>query len=632
MGVVTHGHDGPAVPLATFECGQFNSARVLMNGFNPDNPMIVQTDMTVLLETNNRKYLEARDALARFAELEKSPDYMHTYRITPLSLWNAASSGMTVEEIREALLAFAKYPVPENVLVSVEDQAGRYGKLKLVKEDGQLLLVGPDKPTMVQIARFKTVKPFLKEQVDDLRWEVEEANRGALKQALIKVEFPVEDLAGYTDGAPLDITLREETLSGRDFGLRTYQQDAAEIFHAAGGARGGSGVLVLPCGAGKTVIGIGVMSKVRQRTLILTTNITALRQWKAELLDKTNLTADQVGEYSGEIKEIRPVTVTTYQLMTFRKKKTDEFPHMEIFNAENWGLIVYDEVHMLPAPVFRTVANIQARRRLGLTATLVREDGLEDDVFSLIGPKKFDVPWKSLEQQGWIAKANCIEIRVPLPQGMRMEYATADQRDQFRMASENPMKMAVIDRLIRDHADESILIIGQYLSQLELLREEFDAPIITGKTPNKEREAIYQAFRERRNRIIIVSKVANFAIDLPDAGVAIQVSGTFGSRQEEAQRLGRVLRPKSDRDANTAHFYSLTSRDTVEQDFANKRQRFLTEQGYAYTIEFEETTEAMEKRAVEVWERLSALRERTEEEDDVAEAAGPDPAQQASPK
>ncbi len=569
--------------------------------------MIVQSDMSVLLETNNEKYIEARDQLARFAELEKSPDYIHTYRITPLSLWNAASSGMTTDEISEALLAFAKYPVPENVMIRVKEQAGRYGQLKLIKEDGDLILVGPNKETMVQVQRFKGVKPFLKEQIDDTRFQIDENDRGALKQALIKVEFPVEDLAGYTDGEKLDVDLREKTLGNRDFNLRNYQKDAAEIFYASGGVKGGSGVLVLPCGAGKTVIGIGSMSLVKQKTLILTTNITALRQWKAEVIDKTTLTEDMIGEYSGEVKEIRPVTITTYQLLTFRKSKTDEFVHMDLFNAENWGLIIYDEVHMLPAPIFRTVANIQARRRLGLTATLVREDGLEDDVFSLIGPKKFDVPWKNLEDQGWIAKADCIEIRVPLPSCMKMDYATGDQREQFRMASENPVKFDVIEKLIEQHKDANILIIGQYLSQLGMLSDRFNAPIITGKTPNKEREEIYRKFKEKEYKVIIVSKVANFAIDLPDANVAIQVSGTFGSRQEEAQRLGRVLRPKGEGIENIAHFYSLTTRETTEQEFANKRQRFLTEQGYSFKIEFHDIDEKAEKRAAEGWEIIQRM-------------------------
>ncbi|MCC7391639.1 helicase-associated domain-containing protein [Candidatus Sumerlaeota bacterium] len=588
-----------------------------MNGYNPQNPMIVQGDMSILLETTGPLYVEARDALARFAELEKSPDYIHTYRITALSLWNAAAAGMSPDEIKHVLTHYAKYPVPESVITWMQDRISRYGRLKLIKENGRLILVGPDKPTMVQIQKYRNVKPLLKEQIDPLRFLIDDNNRGPLKQALIKVEFPVEDLAGYTDGAPLDVELVDNMRSGRKFGLRNYQSDAAEIFYAAGGVKGGSGVLVLPCGAGKTVIGIASMSRVKQRTLILTTNITALRQWKSEILDKTTLKDEDVGEYSGEIKEIRPVTITTYQLMTYRKSKTDEFVHMDLFNAENWGLIIYDEVHMLPAPVFRSVANIQARRRLGLTATLVREDGLEDDVFSLIGPKKFDVPWKSLESDGWIAKANCIEVRVPLPQAMKMEYATADQRDQFRMASENPLKIAVVERLIKQHNDDNILIIGQYITQLEMLSAEFKAPIITGKTPNKERQEIYDAFKKKKYKVIIVSKVANFAIDLPDANVAIQVSGTFGSRQEEAQRLGRVLRPKGEGIENIAHFYSLTTKDTNEQEFANKRQRFLAEQGYNYRIEFEEVSKEAEQRAVELWEQINAIRAaRAEEEND----------------
>lgn len=580
-----------------------------MTGFNPQNPMIVQGDMTVLLETQNSLYLEARDQLARFAELEKSPDYMHTYRITPLGLWNAASSGMTADEICDALLKFAKYPVPDTVLLQVREQTSRYGALKLIREDGSLLLIGPDSATMTQIAKFKAVKALLGRRLDETRYEVADSKRGELKQALIKAKFPVEDLAGYIDGEALPVEMRETMLSGREFGLRQYQRDAAEIFYASGGAKGGSGTLVLPCGAGKTVIGIATMALVGQKTLILTTNITALRQWRDEILDKTTLTDDQIGEYSGEVKVIRPVTLTTYQLLTYRKSKGDEFVHMDLFNAENWGLIIYDEVHMLPAPVFRSVANIQARRRLGLTATLVREDGMEDDVFSLIGPKKFDMPWKDLEAQGWIAKATCIELRIPLPRCMRQEFAASELRDQFRLASENPFKIDVIHYLIEEHSDDNILIIGQYIDQLEMISREFNAPIITGKTPNRERQEIYAAFKKKEFKIIIVSKVANFAIDLPDANVAIQVSGTFGSRQEEAQRLGRVLRPKGEGIENVAHFYSVTTKDTMEQDCAQARQRFLTEQGYTYKINFPEFDADAEERATKVWQEITARRE-----------------------
>lgn len=563
-----------------------------MQGFNPKNPMIVQGDMSILLETDNPLYQEARDALARFAELEKSPDYMHTYRISPLSLWNAASAGMTPDEVCTLLLRYAKYPVPESVLIEVREQASRYGRLRLVKEGDDLVLESGDGPTMLQVTRNKKVTPYLLEKVTDKRWKVDPKHRGLLKQALIKIKFPVEDLAGYVEGDALPMELREETLRGKPFGLREYQQDAIDVFHASGGVRGGSGVLVLPCGAGKTVIGIGTMTKIGQRTLILCTNITALRQWRAEILDKTTLRPEEVGEYSGEIKEIKPVTLTTYQLLTFRKKKDSEFLHLDLFNAENWGLVIYDEVHMLPAPVFRTVADLQARRRLGLTATLVREDGLADDVFSLIGPKKFDVPWKQLEGQGWIATAECIEIRVPLPSAMKVDHAVADAREQYRMASENPAKLPVLHRLIAQHKNDNILIIGQYLDQLEYLSKELNAPIITGKTPNKEREEIYARFKAKELKLIIVSKVANFAIDLPDANVAVQVSGTFGSRQEEAQRLGRVLRPKGEGVENRAHFYTIVTRDTSEQEFAAKRQRFLAEQGYTYRIEFEELDDA----------------------------------------
>lgn len=563
---------------------------------NPENPLIVQADMSILLETNSSRYAEARDEVARFAELVKSPEYMHTYQISSLSLWNAAASGMEADEMCAALEKFSKYPIPENVFIEIHDQVARYGTLKLEKsESGDLHLKSEDVNVINRILRLKKVQPFLEKQLDKNTILVANDNRGLLKQALIKEKLPVEDLAGYTEGEALDVDLAEELPNGKDFYLREYQTDAVDIFYAAGGVRGGSGVLVLPCGAGKTVIGIGAMAKVKQKTLILTTNVTALRQWRQEIITKTSLTEDQVGEYSGETKEIKPVTVSSYQLLTYRKSKNHEFVHMDLFNSENWGLIIYDEVHMLPAPVFRSVANIQARRRLGLTATLVREDGAEDDVFSLIGPKKFDMPWKQLEGQGWIAKAMCIEIRIPLPKDIQMEYSVADQREQFRMASENPAKMEVIKDLIKKHKEDNIMIIGQYLDQLDKLSKEFNAPIITGKTPNKERDVLYKKFKTKEIRLLIVSKVANFAIDLPDANVAIQVSGTFGSRQEEAQRLGRVLRPKGEGLENVAHFYSVVSQNTKEQEFATNRQLFLTQQGYAYEIRFQELEESGKK-------------------------------------
>ncbi len=556
--------------------------------FRPDKPIIVQGD-NILLDVGSPLYEEARDALAAFAELEKSPDYVHTYRITPLSLWNAASTGLSADQIVQSLERLSAFPVPANVLRDIREQIGRFGRLRLLKEGSDLLLESSDRNVILEVLHAKSVRPFIQEELDATRLKVDPRHRGLLKQALIKIGYPVEDLAGYVDGAALDVELLDVARSGEPFHLRDYQRDAVEIFYAAGSQRGGSGVLVLPCGAGKTVIGIATMARFKQQALILCTNITALRQWRDELLDKTSINPDLVGEYSGEAKEIKPVTLTTYQILTYRKHKDDEFLHMGLFDREGWGLIIYDEVHLLPAPVFRAVADIQGKRRLGLTATLVREDGKEDDVFSLIGPKKFDVPWKQLEAQGWIAKAECMEIRIPLPESLRLEHATAEPKAKFRIAAENPAKLDIIRRIIDRHKGDNILIIGQYLDQLEMIAKEFHAPIITGKTPNREREVLYSQFKAGEIKLMIVSKVANFAIDLPDANVAIQVSGTFGSRQEEAQRLGRILRPKGEGLENIAHFYSVVSKDTKEADeFARKRRLFLAEQGYRYTIEDEE--------------------------------------------
>lgn len=553
--------------------------------FNPDNPLIVQSDRSILLETDNDKFEIVRDSLAQFAELVKSPEHIHTYRITPLSLWNAASAGKMADEIIKDLFEFSKYDVPQNIIQDIKEYVSRYGRLKLIKDEttGELELISEDPYLIAEINSHRHVKELIKGKKDKYTILVNDGMRGRVKQALIKIGFPVEDLAGYVEGTTLDVEILDKTKAGMNFGLRPYQKDSVEVFHAGGSSRGGSGVLVLPCGAGKTIIGIGVLAKVKMQTLILTTNITALRQWKTELIDKTSLTEQQVGEYSGEVKDIKPVTITTYQILTYRKTKDDEFIHLNLFDLQNWGLIIYDEVHLLPAPVFRAVADIQAKRRLGLTATLVREDGKEDDVFSLIGPKKFDVPWKVLEKQGWIAQAICTEIRIPLNEENRMQYATADSKLKFRIASENPAKLEIIKDLIEKHKDDNILIIGQYIDQLNAIADRFECPIITGKTPNKEREKIYGDFKSGVLKRLIVSKVANFAIDLPDANVAIQVSGTFGSRQEEAQRLGRILRPKSE--GNLAHFYSLVTKDTKDQDFSANRQLFLTEQGYRYKIE-----------------------------------------------
>jgi len=550
--------------------------------YAPENPLIVQSDLTVLVEVNGPKYEEARDELARFAELEKSPEHIHTYRITPLSLWNAAASGLSADEIQTTLETYSKYDIPQNVSVEVSEIIGRYGRLELRKEGKHLILSTAEPHLLVEVIRNKVVIPYLKEQIDDTTIQVNPLYRGHLKQALTKIGFPVRDLAGYLPGAPLEVGTRDTTLSDKSFAFRDYQNEAASIFYAGGGAEGGSGTIVLPCGAGKTIVGIAVLNQYQCQTLILTTNITASRQWKQELLDKTTLREDQVGEYSGERKEIRPVTVATYQILTYRKKKGGVFPHFDIFNQGNWGLIIYDEVHLLPAPVFRFTAEIQARRRLGLTATLVREDGLETDVFSLIGPKRYDVPWRELESQGWIATAECLEVRIPLPDEMRMEYAVAGGRMKFRISSENPDKIRIVRKLIEKHKNDQVLVIGQYLDQLEALSKELGAPIIQGKTPNEERDDLYKKFKSGELGLLIVSKVANFAVDLPDANVAIQVSGTFGSRQEEAQRLGRILRPKSGE--NLAHFYTLVTKDTREQEFARNRQMFLTEQGYRYAI------------------------------------------------
>jgi DNA excision repair protein ERCC-3 len=403
----------------------------------------------------------------------------------------------------------------------------------------------------------------------------------------LQVGYPAEDLAGYVAGAPLAIHLLPRT-RGEDlpFVLRRYQEDAAAVFHAGGSERGGSGVIVLPCGAGKTVVGLAAMAELQCNTLILTPSIVAARQWLHEILDKTDVPSEMLGEYTGERKDIRPITATTYQVLSYRKRRSDEFPHFAVFDERDWGLIIYDEVHLLPAPVFRVTAEIQARRRLGLTATLVREDGREGDVFSLIGPKKYDVPWRELERQGWIATALCHEVRIQMPDELRMDYALAEEREKYRIAAENSRKMAVLDRLVDMHRGEQVLIIGQYLDQLERIATRFDAPLITGKTVTREREKLYDAFRHGEVTLLVVSKVANFSIDLPDANVALQVSGTFGSRQEEAQRLGRILRPKAS--GRLAHFYTLVTRDTRDQEFAANRQMFLTEQGYGYEILYED--------------------------------------------
>jgi DNA excision repair protein ERCC-3 len=550
--------------------------------YQPENPLIVQGDHTVLVEVGSPRYPEARDALVRFAELVKSPEHVHTYRITPLSIWNACASGLRVESILGALTEYAKYPVPEHVLVQTRDFASRYGRLTIVRTDEGLRLRAADLPLAEEVARSRGVAPLLAGRTGPTEFRIDPLHRGRLKQALIRIGWPAEDLAGYTPGSPLEIDLRTVARSGEPFELRPYQADAAAAFHAAGSERGGSGVVVLPCGAGKTIVGMACMAEVRASTLILTTGTTAVHQWISELLDRTTLQEDQIGEYTGDRKEVRPVTVATYHILTHRERSDGEFTHLALFDERDWGLIIYDEVHLLPAPVFQVTAGLQARRRLGLTATLVREDGREDDVFALIGPKKADVPWKELEGQGWIAKASCTEIRVPLPEELRLEYAVAERREKFRIASENPAKLDLVRALLAEHRGEPTLVIGMYVDQVKAVAEGLDVPVLTGSTPQRRRDRIYADFRAGRIPVLAVSKVANFAVDLPDAAVAIQVSGTFGSRQEEAQRLGRILRPKPG--ANQAHFYTLVTRDSVEQEFAMNRQLFLCEQGYEYHI------------------------------------------------
>ena len=568
--------------------------------YNPQNPLIVQGDKTVLLEVDNALYEQARDVLSRFAELEKSPEYVHTYRVTPLSLWNAAAAGMSAEAIIQGLSDHSKYPLPDNVRVDILDFISRYGRVKLIREDGQLLLVSDDVPLIAELVRHKRLIPYILTQRDPRTLVVNPARRGHIKQALTLIGYPAADLAGYVTGSLLQFSLRRMTKGSKAFSLRHYQQEAVDIFHAGGAAHGGSGVVVLPCGAGKTMVGMGVMEKLQCNTLILSPHTVAVRQWIAELLDKTSLTEEMIGEYSGLRKEVRPVTITTYQIMTYRPRRKrgslppeQEFPHFALFDKRDWGLIIYDEVHLLPAPVFRVTAEIQALRRLGLTATLVREDGRESDVFSLIGPKKYDVPWKDLEKHGWIAAADCCEIRVSMSDEDRLAYAVAERRSKYRIAAENPRKLVILDQLLAKHKGDNVLIMGMYLDQLRVIAERYDGtPIITGKTSIREREKLFDQFRRGELKTLIVSKVANFALDLPDANVAVQVSGTFGSRQEEAQRLGRILRPKEK--GQLAHFYSVVSRDTRDQEFAANRQLFLTEQGYRYLILYEDEVEEYE--------------------------------------
>jgi DNA excision repair protein ERCC-3 len=548
------------------------------------------------LTEEHPRFAAARDALAPFAELEKSPDYLHTYRITPVSIWNAAALGLSAKHIQEVLEEFSCVPVPHNVLDDIRRWTERYGCLRIERAGERFELVSNTPEALEEVLGHDQIARLCEIDADGRAW-VGPLRRGSIKQALIKIGFPVDDRGGYLDGDPFAIELRETMLGGGDLKLRAYQIGAAEGFHAGGSVLGGSGVIVLPCGAGKTVVGLKVMNLIGAKTLILTTNTVAVRQWREEILDKTHLTEEMVGEYTGDHKRVCPVTITTYQMLTWRRSRTDEFEHFSLFSRENWGLVIYDEVHLLPAPIFRVTADLQARRRLGLTATLVREDGKEDEVFCLIGPKRYDVPWKVLEAQGFIAAATCIEVRVPLEPSLRSAYLSASARGKFRVASENPAKTRVIEQLVRRHQGGRILVIGQYINQLNALARHLGVPLICGKTPNGDREKLYGAFRSGEQDVLIVSKVGNFAVDLPEANVAIQISGTFGSRQEEAQRLGRILRPKANGAA--AVFYSVVTLGSRDQEFAEKRQLFLTEQGYAYEIMAAEQLDAYGQEAAE---------------------------------
>jgi DNA excision repair protein ERCC-3 len=536
-----------------------------------DGPLIVQSDKTLLLEVDHERADACRRAIAPFAELERAPEHVHTYRVTPLALWNARAAGHDAEQVIDALISHSRYPVPHALLVDIAETMARYGRLRLEKDPAYgLILTSTDRAVLEEVLRSKKIQPFVGERIGADTVAVHPSERGNIKQSLLKLGWPAEDMAGYVDGEHHPITLAED-----GWAIRAYQREAADAFW-----HGGSGVVVLPCGAGKTIVGAAAMAHAQATTLILVTNTVSAHQWKQELLKRTSLTVDEIGEYTGTKKEIRPVTIATYQVMTTRRQGV--YRHLELFDARDWGLVVYDEVHLLPAPIFRMTADLQARRRIGLTATLVREDGREGDVFSLIGPKRYDAPWKEMENQGWIAPADCVEVRVTLTDEERLAYAMSEPDERYRFCATTPSKTRLTEALVRRHLGEQVLVIGQYIDQLDELAEHLNAPVIKGETRVRERERLFQAFRDKEIQVLVVSKVANFSIDLPEAAVAIQVSGTFGSRQEEAQRLGRVLRPKAN--GGGARFYSVVSRDTVDQDFAAHRQRFLAEQGYAYHI------------------------------------------------
>lgn len=550
-----------------------------------EKSLIIQSDMTILADVHNPHYKIIRDDISKFSELYKSPEHIHIYKITPISLWNAAALGMTLESIKEMFDKYSKYPVSQSLIHQINEYLSKYGVVQFERHDeDEILLTINEEFALQEIRTLKSIAKYINKEITSNKFIIDIKDRGTVKQKLIDIGYPVRDLAGYREGDKIDIKKKSITESNKEFKIRPYQKEAADFFYCDGTDVGGHGVIVLPCGSGKTIVGIEVMSLIKQNTLILCPNVSAVHQWIKELIDKTSLTKDDIGEYTGERKEVKAITIATYQILVYRRKKNSkaskDFPHFDIFKSNRWGLIIYDEVHLLPAPIFRVTAEIQSMRRLGLTATLVREDGNERYVFSLIGPKRYDVPWKDLERQGYIAKAYCYEIRVPFENDRRLEYISSKARTKMRIASENPVKTEVAKYLLSKHRGEQILIIGQYISQLKDISKELDAPLITGKTSNAKRDILYEKFRTGDINILVVSKVANFAIDLPDASVAIQISGTFGSRQEEAQRLGRILRPKD----KASYFYSVITKDTIEQDYAMNRQLFLTEQGYSYIL------------------------------------------------
>lgn len=550
---------------------------------NKDAPLIVQGDGTILLDVSARDFEEIRNFMLVFAELLKSPEYIHTYRITLVSLWNAASLNYTSQSIINFLKKYTSYEIPKNIIKQIETSIEKYGKVKIIKENEKYYLISEDKDIIDEVIHYKAVMKYIKKEVDYNKIEIDPIYRGHIKLALINIGYPVQDLAGYKDGEEYHFNLREKlALSGEDFILRDYQKNSADAFYANGKPEGGAGVIALPCGTGKTIVGLDIMHRIQNKTLIIVTGVTACRQWREEILDKTDIPPEDIGEYNGLNKEIKPITIATYKILTYRKNKESPFVHFEIFFRKNWGLVIYDEVHLLPAPIIKLTSEIQSMRRLGLTATLIREDGLEKDVFCLIGPKKFDMPWRELEEKKFIAEAYCYDIRIPLNEKHREDYIISSDKIKFRIASENVSKYDMVKKIIEKLKGKNILIIGQYLSQLDEMKKRTGYTIITGKTPQSERDIIYKKFKSGEIKILIVSKVANLAVDLPDANVLIQISGTFGSRQEEAQRLGRVLRPK--KGENKSYFFSIITNDTKEEDFSHKRQLFLTEQGYHYEL------------------------------------------------